>query len=106
MSLTVINCQSFYPFQLDHPMDMTSLNISLPKAMKEYIEAQVQEGCFSTPSEYMRALVREDQKRSQEKKLESLLLESLESGEPVEITPEFWEQRRQALLHRMQEQQS
>ncbi len=87
-------------------MEMTSLNISLPKAMKEYIETQVQEGSFSTPSEYMRALVREDQKRSQEKKLESLLLESLESGEPIEITPEFWEQRRQALLLRMQERQS
>jgi antitoxin ParD1/3/4 len=87
-------------------MEMTSLNISLPRAMKEYIETQVQEGTFSTPSEYMRALVCEDQKRHQEKKLESLLLESLESGEPVDITPEFWEQRRQALMKRMQERQS
>jgi antitoxin ParD1/3/4 len=86
-------------------MEMTSLNISLPKAMKEFIETQVQEGSFSTPSEYMRALVREDQKRHQEKQLEALLLASLESGEPVEITPEFWQQRRQALLSKMQEPQ-
>lgn len=87
-------------------MEMTSLNISLPRTMKEYIETQVQEGSYSTPSEYMRALVREDQKRRQQQKLESMLLESLESGEPVDITPEFWEQRRQALLQRMQERQS
>lgn len=77
-------------------MEMTSLNISLPRAMKEYIETQVQEGAFSTPSEYMRALVQEDQKRHQQQKLEAMLLESLESGEPVDITPEFWEQRRQS----------
>jgi len=86
-------------------MDMTSLNISLPRAMKEYIETQVQKGAFSTPSEYMRTLVREDQKHRQEQKLEALLLESLESGEPVDITPEFWEQRRQALISRMQARQ-
>lgn len=87
-------------------MEMTSLNISLPRAMKEYIETQVQEGAFSTPSEYMRTLVREDQKRQQQQKLESKLLESLESGEPVDITPEFWEQRRQALINRMRERQA
>jgi antitoxin ParD1/3/4 len=85
-------------------IQMTSLNISLPKAMKEYIEARVQDGAFSTPSEYMRALVREDQKRQEQEKLEALLVQSLESGEPVEITPEFWEQRRQALLHRLNPQ--
>jgi len=87
-------------------MEMTSLNISLPRSMKEYIETQVQEGAFSTPSEYMRALVREDQKRQQQQKLEAKLLESLESGEPVDITPEFWEQRRQTLMNRMKERQA
>jgi len=87
-------------------MEMTSLNISLPRSMKEYIETQVQEGAFSTPSEYMRALVREDQKHQQQQKLEAKLLESLESDEPVDITPEFWEQRRQAFVNRMQERQA
>jgi len=103
MSLTVINCQSC---GWHHAMEMTSLNISLPRTMKDYIENQVQAGSFSTPSEYMRALVREDQKRQQQQKLETMLLESLESGEPVDITPEFWEQRRQALMTRMKERQA
>jgi antitoxin ParD1/3/4 len=81
-------------------MDMTSLNISLPKAMKEYVEARVEEGGFSTPSEYMRALVREDQKRYAQEKLEALLVEGLESGPPVEVTPEWWAALRQRLKAR------
>jgi antitoxin ParD1/3/4 len=28
------------------------------------------------------------------KRLEALLLESLDSGKPIEITPEYWERKR------------
>lgn len=79
---------------------MASLNISLPQTMKDYIEGQVDSSSFSTPSEYIRALVREDQKRRAEEKLERLLLEGLNSGEPIEITPEFWERKRTELIER------
>ena len=40
---------------------MTSLNISLPEALKDYIEGQVNSGDWSTPSEYIRELIRQDQ---------------------------------------------
>ena len=81
-------------------MSMTSLNISLPSSLKEFVETQVQESGFSTPSEYIRNLVRDDQKRRAEEKLEALLLEGLNSGEPIEITPEYWEQKRTQLMER------
>jgi antitoxin ParD1/3/4 len=68
---------------------MTSLNISLPQTMKDYVENCVQSGAFSTPSEYIRALIRDDQKRRAEERLEALLLEGLNSGDPIEITPEY-----------------
>jgi|ERR1043166_720143 Arc/MetJ-type ribon-helix-helix transcriptional regulator len=42
-------------------MENTSLTISLPRTMKEIIEAKVQEGRFSTPSEYIRSLIRDAQ---------------------------------------------
>jgi antitoxin ParD1/3/4 len=42
---------------------MTSLNISLPESMRLYIEARVRNGAFSTPSEFIRTLSREDEKR-------------------------------------------
>jgi antitoxin ParD1/3/4 len=44
-------------------MAMTSLNISLPEALKEYIEGQVASGDWGTPSEYVRALIRQDKER-------------------------------------------
>jgi antitoxin ParD1/3/4 len=44
-------------------MPMTSLNISLPEALKEYIEGQVASGDWSTPSEYVRELIRQDKER-------------------------------------------
>lgn len=81
-------------------MPMASLNISLPESLKEYVEAQVSEGGYSTPSEYLRELLRRDQKQRAEEKLEQLLLESLQSGQPIAVTPEFWEQKRTALVER------
>lgn len=42
---------------------MTSLNISLPEALKTYVEGQVASGDWSTPSEYVRELIRQDKER-------------------------------------------
>jgi antitoxin ParD1/3/4 len=44
-------------------MGMTSLNISLPEALKQYVEGQVASGDWSTPSEYVRELIRQDKER-------------------------------------------
>ena len=64
------------------------------------MEAQVKAGGYSTPSEYVRELVRRDQKQRTEERLEALLLEGLSSGEPIEITPEYWENKRRQLIER------
>lgn len=69
---------------------MTSLNVSLPEPMKKFIEAEVRRGGYSTPSEYVRALVRAEQKRKAEDHLERLLLEGLESGESAPMTGKDW----------------
>ena len=44
-------------------MPMTSLNISLPEALKNYVEGQVASGDWGTPSEYVRELIRQDKER-------------------------------------------
>jgi antitoxin ParD1/3/4 len=44
-------------------MAMTSLNISLLNALKAYVEGQVASGDWSTPSEYVRELIRRDKQR-------------------------------------------
>lgn len=71
---------------------MTNMNVSLPESLKEYVEEQVNEGDYGTVSEYLRELIREDKKRKAQERLETLLLEGLESGDPVAVTPEFWKQ--------------
>jgi len=74
------------------PRDITmqTMNISLPDPMKQYVEEQVTAGDYSSASEYMRELVRADQKRNAREHLAQTLLESLLEGEPQEATPEFW----------------
>ncbi len=58
---------------------MAIVNISLPDKMKDYIEERIGEGGYHTTSEYFRDLVRDDQKKRAEEKLESMLLRGLES---------------------------
>jgi antitoxin ParD1/3/4 len=76
---------------------MQTMNISLPDPMKQYVEEQVTVGEYSSASEYMRELVRADQKRHAREQLERTLLESLVEGEAQEATPEFWSTLRSEL---------
>ncbi len=81
-------------------MDATSLNISLPQTLKEYVELQLKERGYSTASEYMRELIREDQRRRAMEKLEQLALEGLASGNPIEVTPEYWRKKHRDFARR------
>jgi antitoxin ParD1/3/4 len=82
-------------------MSNTSLNISLPKGLKEYVAERVAEDNYSTASDYIRALIREDRKRRAERKLEALLLEGLESGPAAEVTAADWEDIRRQVRRRL-----
>lgn len=73
---------------------MQTMNISLPDAMKEYVEEQVSAGLYSSASEYVRELVRADQKRKGQEALEQILLDAVKS-EPTEAPPEFWAKLRE-----------
>lgn len=70
---------------------MTNMNVSLPETLKAYVEEQVASGGYGTVSEYLRELIREDKKRKAQERLESFLLEGLDSGDPVPVTPDFWQ---------------
>ena len=78
----------------------SSLNVSLPDALKDYVESQVKEGGFSDPSEYIQTLLQDDRERKAEGKIETLLLEGLNSGDPIETSPEYWEEKRRRLIER------
>lgn len=80
---------------------METMNISLPGPMKKFVEDEVAKGGYSTTSEYIRDVLRVEQKRKTQEKLESLLLAGMESGEPVEMTKAEWDKVRQKALARL-----
>lgn len=65
------------------------MNISLPHRLKAWIEGQVAEGRYSSASEYVRDLIRADEKAKAQANLEALLLEGLD-GEETEWTEADW----------------
>ena len=77
-------------------MSTTSMNISLPEELKDYVETQTKSG-YGTPSEFVRELIRAGQKRRATERLDALLLEGLDSGEPIPVNAKFWAQARSSL---------
>ena len=62
-------------------MATTTMNISLPKQLKEKIQSRITKGDFSNPSDYIRHLVREDLSKQEEKlELARLIQEGIDSG--------------------------
>jgi len=85
---------------------MKSMNISLPDTMRDYIEEQVAQGGYSSVSEYFRELVRQDQKLRANERLQTMLLEGLNSGNATEMTAQDWEDIRQAVREKTNKRQS
>lgn len=59
---------------------MTTLTISLPGYLKDFIDTQLATKGFGNVSEYVRSLIREAQAKEEEARLETLLLEGLASN--------------------------
>jgi antitoxin ParD1/3/4 len=79
---------------------MQSMNISLPEPMKQYVDGQIAQGRYSSASEYVRELIREDEKRRASERLDTLLLEGL-AGTPIELTASEWKSLRQEALDKL-----
>ena len=82
-----------------------TMHISLPEALKEYVQRRVLEGNFSNPSDFVRALIRFDQEREEERRVEQLLLDGLASGEAQLLTKEDWDYIRSEVRARLGKKQ-
>ena len=69
---------------------MTTVTISLPESLKEFIDRQLATKGYGNVSECFRSLLRDAQKEEEDARLEALLLEGLASGADIPLTPEFW----------------
>jgi antitoxin ParD1/3/4 len=76
---------------------MTTMNISLPEPLKEFVDKQVKQGGYSGASDYMRDLIRDHQRRIAGEYLRSLIAEGLSSGPPVVIDKAYWAAKRKKL---------
>lgn len=84
---------------------MKTMNVSLPDTMRDYIEEQVKKGGYGSVSEYIRDLVRQDQKQKAQQHLETLLLEGLDSGTVTPMSDCDWTEIRQVVQNRLQQKQ-
>jgi antitoxin ParD1/3/4 len=81
----------------------TTMNISLPDSMKAFVDEQVAKGGFGTASEYVRHVLREEQKRRLREQIDAKLLEALDSGEATPMTADDWVSLRRGLRKRLTE---
>lgn len=81
---------------------MTSLNISLPEPLKQYVEGQVASGDWGTPSEYIRELIRQDKER----RLHSLEQDLIAAAKGPMIELSLTEVRKNGLLAVLRKQAS
>ncbi len=80
---------------------MAGLNVNMTDDLREFVDGRTEEKGFSTPTEYVRQLIREDRERATQEQLEELLVQGLQSGDPVEMTPEDWSEIRRTARERL-----
>ena len=74
--------------QLAYAYAMSTMNISLPDALKSFVDEQVSQRGYGTSSEYVRELIRRDQDRSH---LRSLLMAGAASAPSAPADASYFE---------------
>ena len=83
-------------------MATATINISLPDKLKAEVEEIIADEGYGNTSEFFRDLVRGYLRQRQERKLESLLLEGLESGKATPLTKNDFENIKRRGLARIE----
>ena len=78
----------------------TTMNISLPAPLKNWVEQQVEERGYSTASEFVRDVLRREQEQAVRAAVDARLLQAIESGEPTPMTAQDWKRIRTEGLKR------
>jgi antitoxin ParD1/3/4 len=74
---------------------MSTMNISLPDALKSFVDEQVSRRGYSTSSEYVRELILKDQDRQH---LRGLLMAGAESAPTEPVNGSYFESLRSRVL--------
>lgn len=78
-------------------MTTSTMNISLPEKLKSFVRERTKSANFSNPSDYVRSLIREDQRRVAAEKLLEELIDKHLAARPVmkpeeldKLRAEYW----------------
>ena len=68
---------------------MSTMTISLPAEMKQFIERQTKAKSYASTSEFIRQLVRQELQRIDNEKLERMVLQSIDTGESIPVNDNY-----------------
>jgi antitoxin ParD1/3/4 len=74
---------------------MVKITLSIPEDLQAFLECQTIKNGFRLTDDYLCNLLKGEQEREQ---LEGILIEGVESGEPIEVDDDWWEQKRDTLI--------
>jgi antitoxin ParD1/3/4 len=78
---------------------MASVNLCLPEELQRFVNEQVEVGEFDGASAYIEALIARAKKCKD--KLEALLIEGLDSGDPIPMDTDEWNRIRGEVNQRL-----
>ncbi len=74
------------------------MSFALPEPMRDYVSERVRSGEYGNTSEYLRDLIRKDQREQAARHLRRLIADGLESGDARPVTDEALEELRRSAL--------
>jgi len=83
-----------------------SLNISLPQSVKEWLERRAAEAGFDTTGKVVEDLVRREQEREQQSRLEAHLHGVLNGPPATPMTKAHWQRIRENGLRRLEQERN
>ena len=85
-----------------HESNRVTMNVSLPKPLKQYVDGKVSSGVYGSTSEFVREAIREKFEREQGRaSLTAKLIEGLNSGKPISYSDDYFKRKKGALAERV-----
>jgi antitoxin ParD1/3/4 len=80
---------------------MKHLDLALPHDLDEYVQRRACAERCESAAEYVRELIRRDQRRTARESLEAALLQGLDDGPPIAMDADDWAEIRAAVDERL-----
>ena len=74
------------------------MSFALPESMRDYIDERVRDGSYGNTSEYLRELIRRDQREQASHRLRDLIADGLASGDGRPVTEDVVAELRKRAL--------